>query len=45
MEHHLCPFNANGLKLRFVDIKISTLNIDEDLIEEAITKKTKAIFV
>ncbi len=38
------PLIQYGLKLRFVDIKISTLNIDEDLIEKAITKKTKAIF-
>jgi CDP-6-deoxy-D-xylo-4-hexulose-3-dehydrase len=29
----------------FVDVKISTYNIDEDLIESAITKKTKAIML
>ena len=41
---------ANAFILRgatpvFVDIKESTLNIDEDLIERAITSKTKAIVV
>jgi len=29
----------------FVDVKISTYNIDENLVEEAITKKTKAIML
>ena len=29
----------------FVDVKIPTYNINEDIIEEAITKKTKAIFL
>lgn len=41
---------ANAVVLRgatpvFVDIKPDTLNIDEELIEAAITPKTKAIFV
>ena len=41
---------ANAFVLRgatpvFVDISPLTLNIDEDLIEKAITKKTKAIVV
>ena len=41
---------ANAVVLRgavpvFVDIRPDTLNIDEHLIEAAITKKTKAIFV
>ncbi len=41
---------ANSIVLRggipvFVDIRPDTLNIDEKLIEEAITPKTKAIFV
>jgi len=41
---------ANSVVLRggtpvFVDIRHDTLNIDENLIEEAITSKTKAIFV
>ena len=38
------PISQYGLKLRFVDIDLNTLNIDENLIENAITKKTKAIF-
>ena len=38
------PISQYGLKLRFVDIDLNTLNIDENLIESAITKKTKAIF-
>ena len=29
----------------FIDVKLPTYNIDEDLIEEAITKKTKAIML
>lgn len=38
-------FVLRGAKPVFVDIKISDLNIDEHLIESAITSKTKAIFV
>ena len=42
--------SANAFVLRggipvFVDIRIDTLNIDEDKIENAITKKTKAILL
>ncbi len=37
------PFSQYGIKLRFVDINELTLNIDEDKIENAITKKSKAI--
>lgn len=36
-------FALRGAKIIFVDIKPETLNINEDLIESAITKKTKAI--
>lgn len=36
-------FVLRGAKLVFVDIRSDTLNIDENLIEEAITPKTKAI--
>ncbi len=44
------PSTANAVALRgsvpvFVDIRPDTLNIDENLIEEAITPKTQAIFV
>ena len=38
------PLIQLGLKLVFVDIDKSTLNIDLDLLEKSITKKTKAIF-
>ena len=38
------PLYLYGLKLRFVDVNIDTLNIDLDLLEEAITPKTKAVF-
>ena len=38
------PLYYHGLKVRFVDINLNTLNIDVDLIEKAITKDTKAIF-
>ncbi len=36
-------FVLRGAKIVFVDIRPDTLNIDETLIESAITKKTKAI--
>ena len=38
-------FVLQGAKLVFVDIRPDTMNIDEDLIEKAITKKTKVIVV
>ena len=34
-----------GLKPVFVDVKTDTLNIDEDKIEKAVTKKTKLILI
>ena len=39
------PLIQYGLKLRFVDIDIHTLNIDEELLEKAITKKREQYFV
>ena len=39
------PLIQNYLKLVFVDIDLKTLNINENIIEKAISKKTKAIFV
>ncbi len=39
------PIIQNRAVPVFVDIKIPTYNIDENLIEEAITKKTKAIML
>lgn len=38
-------FVMRGAKIVFVDIRPDTMNIDEDLIESAITDKTKAIVV
>jgi len=38
------PLQQYGLKLRFVDIDVDTLNMDLDLAEAAITPATKAIF-
>lgn len=38
------PLIQLGLKLKFVDIDKSTFNIDVNLLEKSITKKTKAIF-
>lgn len=35
----------NGFKPKFVDINLTTLGLDEEKIEKAITKKTKAIFL
>ncbi|ELA7156567.1 dTDP-4-amino-4,6-dideoxygalactose transaminase [Vibrio parahaemolyticus] len=37
------PFVLRGANIVFVDIRPDTMNIDESLIEEAITEKTKAI--
>ncbi len=39
------PIIQNGAIPVFVDVKLSTYNIDENLIESAITKKTKAIML
>jgi len=38
-------FYIRGAKLRFVDIKEDTLNIDENKIEESVTPETRAIIV
>ena len=38
------PLIQFNLKLVFIDIKLDSLNLDEDLIEKSISKKTKAIF-
>jgi len=38
-------FVLRGAKIVFVDIRPDTMNIDEQLIEKAITNKTKAILV
>ena len=38
-------FVMRGAKIVFVDIRPDTMNIDETLIEEAITERTKAICV
>lgn len=38
-------FVLRGAKIVFVDIRKDTMNIDENLIEDAITSKTKAIVV
>ena len=39
------PVNQAGCVLKFVDIDPTTLNLDVEKVLEAITKKTKAIFV
>ena len=39
------PIIQNGLIPVFLDAKISNYNINENLLEKAITKKTKAIFI
>jgi CDP-6-deoxy-D-xylo-4-hexulose-3-dehydrase len=38
------PLSQYGLTLKFVDIDLDSLNIDLDLLEQAIGPKTKAIF-
>lgn len=37
------PFVLRGAKVIFVDIRPDTMNLDEQLIEDAVTEKTKAI--
>ena len=37
------PFVLRGAKIVFVDIRPDTMNIDENLIENAVTERTKAI--
>lgn len=37
------PISQMGLKIRFVDIDLSTLNVDISKLEEAVTEKTKAV--
>ena len=39
------PLFQHGLKLKFIDINLETLNLDIVEVEKAITDKTKAIFV
>jgi dTDP-4-amino-4,6-dideoxygalactose transaminase len=39
------PFVLRGAKVKFVDVRADTMNIDETQIEAAITDKTKAIVV
>ena len=41
----LNPIIQNNLIPVFIDIELGTYNIQADMIEEAITDKTKAIFV
>jgi CDP-6-deoxy-D-xylo-4-hexulose-3-dehydrase len=41
----ISPIIQNGLVPVFVDIKLGNYNIDENQIENAITEKTKAIFI
>lgn len=38
------PLQQYGLKLRFVDIDLDTLNMDLELAEAAVTDRTKAVF-
>ena len=38
-------FIMKGAKIVFVDIRPDTLNIDENLIEDSITEKTKAVVI
>ena len=44
MEHNCFTIIQNGLKPVFVDVNLSTYDINSDMIEKAI-KKTKAIML
>ena len=39
------PISQMGLKIRFVDINLGTLNVDISALEAAITPKTKAVMI
>ena len=39
------PLLQYGLKVKFVDINLNTLNFDLNSLENAVTEKTKAIFI
>lgn len=41
----VAPIIQNGLVPVFIDVKLSTYGFDENIIEKAITEKTKAIFM
>ena len=45
MEHTYIPLYQYGLKLKFVDIDLHTLNYDLEKLEEAVNNKTRAIMV
>jgi len=38
------PLHQYGLRMKFVDVNVDTLNIDLDLLEAAITPQTRAVF-
>ena len=39
MEYILFSYFTEWIKLKFIDINIKTLNLDEDLLKKAIDKK------
>lgn len=41
----IAPLIQNRLRPVFVDVELDSLNFDLDLVEEAITKRTRAVFV
>ena len=45
MEHNLPPLQQYGLKVKFIDIDLETLNLDLKQLKKAISTKTKAIFL
>jgi CDP-6-deoxy-D-xylo-4-hexulose-3-dehydrase len=38
------PLHQYGLKLRFVDVDLETLNLDLDAVERAVNERTRAVF-
>ena len=39
-----CPLHQYGLRLRFVDVDLDSLNMDLNAVEDAVTDRTRAIF-
>ena len=45
LEYNLLPLQQYGLKVKFVDIDLDTLNINLEMLKKLLLKKIKAIFI